>query len=602
MMGLALALGLAAAQTTSPEPGSLQPEQASYQIRADGGTLSVRVTRAVGSTGPAGCTWTLVGQSATAGTDFTAATGALSWTSGDLAPKTVTIGILDASAGANRTFKFQLNTPTSGAWLGTPSSFPVVNHAGRTLGPLPAISGPLEWNTTQADSIVGNLQILPPNNPWNEDISDPVAYPVLGNSGAMITSIGSGTFLDYNNDMNFCIVPADQLRVTVSLFNYPGESDPGPYPIPDIAPIENWPIDDTRTLANIQQDIPLTGGDRHSLTLDPVNGYIYEFGQTSCNASFVWIASSEATFSLRSNTLRPDTWTSTDAAGLPILAAIPRYDECQRGMVEHALRFTVNASRHAYVYPATHQAAPAGNTSTSFPRMGERFRLKNTPAINTAIAAMSTHPKAIALALQKYGMFVADNGGSWRISVSPDSRLANLNELKSTFAGTDFEAIQTTGANQGPRAVSEAVVTITPTGSSASDTTPPSLAITTPAGPTFSASATPLAISGTASDDVGVTLVYWNTDQLQSGVASGVGPWNASIPLASGANVVTVSAMDAAGHATSSTLTVTYTPPPAPAGGGGGGAGGGGGGGGGCGLSGLELLPLLLFRRFRRHA
>jgi hypothetical protein len=143
--------------------------------------------------------------------------------------------------------------------------------------------------------------------------------------------------------------------------------------------------------------------------------------------------------------LRPDGWTSTDAAGLPIFPAIIRFDEVERGMVEHAVRFTVEKTQRAYIYPATHFAS--NRKDKDLPRMGERLRLR----ADFGIEGFSPHTQAILKGLKKYGMILADNGGDWRISVAPDSRIKGLEELKK-LRGSDFEVVETTGPNEGPRA------------------------------------------------------------------------------------------------------------------------------------------------------
>jgi hypothetical protein len=148
---------------------------------------------------------------------------------------------------------------------------------------------------------------------------------------------------------------------------------------------------------------------------------------------------------MKSNRLRPDGWTSADAAGLPIFPAVIRFDEVERGMVEHAMRFTVRNSRRAYVYPATHFASK--KTDPNLPRMGERFRLR----ADFDVSGFSLHTQAILKGLKKYWMFVADNGGDWRLSVAPDKRIKGLEELR-RVKGKDFEVIQPTGPNEGPRA------------------------------------------------------------------------------------------------------------------------------------------------------
>jgi len=302
---------------------------------------------------------------------------------------------------------------------------------------MPAITQPVMFNTPEADKILAALQVFPADNPWNEDISQ---RPVLKNSVEMISLIGPGKRLAYNLDMAFIFVPGDQKKVDVKLLAYPAESDKGPYPMPDNAPVEGWPLDG-RSLAAAQAGKEDT--DRHVIVVDPVNRMLYEFYQGRKTPAG-WESACEATFDLKSNRLRPDGWTSSDAAGLPIFPAIIRYDEVERGMVEHAMRFTVHNTRNAYVYPATHRASR--KTDPNLPRMGERFRLK----ANYDISSFSPHVQAILKGLKKYGMFVADNGGDWRLSVAPDKRIKGLDEL-GRLKGADFEVVEPTGPNEGPR-------------------------------------------------------------------------------------------------------------------------------------------------------
>jgi hypothetical protein len=301
----------------------------------------------------------------------------------------------------------------------------------------PAITKPVMFNTPEADKILAALQVFPPDNPWNEDISK---LPVHANSAKMIAGIGADKKLAYNLDMSFILVPPDQKLVAVKLVSYPKESDDGPYPIPDNAPIEDWPLNG-RKLEDVQK--AKEKGDRHVLVVDPVNQMLYEFYQGR-KTEDGWQAACEATFDLKSNRLRPDGWTSSDAAGLPIFPAVIRFDECERGVVNHAMRFTVKKTRRAYIYPATHFASKL--TDETLPRMGERFRLRQ----DFEVAGFSPHVQAILKGLKKYGMFVADNGGDWRLSVAPDSRIKGLNEL-GKLRGSDFEVVQTTGPNEGPR-------------------------------------------------------------------------------------------------------------------------------------------------------
>src|SRR5579859_55941 len=446
MTGFAVALCLAAAQTAVAQGGMLQPSKSADTVAASGGSITISITRVAGSSGAVGCSYATVNGTALAGVDYVATNGTLSWADGDTAPKSVVIPILDDGiVNGDKTFSLQLSAPTGGAYLGVAPTSPQKNQEGRVLGGPATISGPVDWHTPTADGILQTLQILPANNPWNEDIS---GLPVSPESAGIVSFMGSGANIHVNRDMNLTIVPGTQPTKTATLTLYGTESDPVPYPIPDILPIEGYLGDDPRTvLSDIQQDInPPTGGDRHGTIIDPQNGYLYEFGNMVRDSLFTWTASGEATFNMNSNTTRQPGWTSTDAAGLPILPAITRYDECQRGMVEHAIRVTAVESRNSFVWPATHKTG--SQTATNRPRMGERFRLRESASVNAKISAMGLHPKAIALAMKKYGMFMADNGSNWFISTNSDPRLQNLNDLQ-TLVGSDFDVVVTTGPNEG---------------------------------------------------------------------------------------------------------------------------------------------------------
>ncbi len=323
-------------------------------------------------------------------------------------------------------------------WIGHAQE-PVGKHSsGRPLPKMPEITRPVLFNTPEADRILAALQVFPADNPWNEDVSQ---LPVHPNSDKMIATIGAARRLAYNLDMGFILVPAGQKKVHVKLVSYPAESDKGPYPVPDDVPIEDWPLSPKgATLDFVQRN---GKGDRHALVVDPVNRMLYEFYQMR-KTDAGWQAACAATFDLKTNKLRPKGWTSSDAAGLPVFPAVVRYDEVERGMVEHAMRFTVRRTRKAYVYPATHYASRL--TDVNLPRMGERFRLRQ----DYDVSKFSPHARAIAKGLQKYGMFMADNGGDWRLSVAPDRRLKGLDDLRK-LKGSDFEVVQPTGPNEGPR-------------------------------------------------------------------------------------------------------------------------------------------------------
>jgi len=303
---------------------------------------------------------------------------------------------------------------------------------------MPAITAPVLFNTPEADAILSALEVYPPDNAWNLVVED---WPLHANSKNLVASVGVDKPLRYNPDMGFVLVPPDQKRVEVKIVGYPGESDPGPFPVPDNTPIEGWPGVDAPgsdagkvTLDEVQRDKLNKGGDRHGIVVDPVNRMLYEFYQLK-KTDAGWEAAQSSVFDLKTNKLRPDGWTSSDAAGLPIFPAVVRHDELQRGEIEHALRVTIRKTRRAYVAPATHFASRLEDEN--LPRMGERFRLKKDYDISGFSPAVQTVLKA----LKKYGMFVADNGIEWAISVAPDPRIPVLHEELRRVKGSAFEVV-----------------------------------------------------------------------------------------------------------------------------------------------------------------
>ncbi len=326
-----------------------------------------------------------------------------------------------------------------------------INQEGRILGAVPTLSSPVLFNTPEADAIVSAMQILPLDNPFNEDIS---RRPRLSNSDAMIAQIRSDLATNRRtlrlfHEMNYVLVPDSQPLVPIAFVDYPDDSDPSPYPIPGNMPIETWPRETgSLTLEQWQRDVNGDGGDRHSIVVAPGAGFIWETWQAKLVGSN-WQASNGAKFNLRTNALRPAGWTSGDAAGLPMFPAIVRYDECQRGMVEHAMRIVVAKSRREYIYPATHYASTIPASSVNVPAMGQRVRLKADFVIPDT---WTIYAKAVARGLKKYGAFVADNGGFFSISVTPDDRYpAGAFDQLSTIDVNQFEVIQTTGPAEGPR-------------------------------------------------------------------------------------------------------------------------------------------------------
>ena len=283
--------------------------------------------------------------------------------------------------------------------------------------PMPTAASTL---STPITPITGaGCSVFPLSNVWNWDIS---ALPVAANSQALVGSIGLGASLHpdfsatgYGIPIN--VVSASTPRVSVS-FGYAAESDPGPYPIPAAPLIEG-------------------GSDRHMLLWDTADCFLFEL-YAAAGSGGAWTAGSGAIWDLRSNALRPDGWTSADAAGLPILPGLVRYDEVSRGAILHALRFTAPRTRTAHIYPARHDAGES--SYASLPPMGLRVRLK----ASVDISGFGPQARVILVALRRYGMILADNGSPWYVTGAPDpgwndDELHRLQQL----TGADFEVVDT---------------------------------------------------------------------------------------------------------------------------------------------------------------
>ena len=231
-----------------------------------------------------------------------------------------------------------------------------------------------------------------------------------------------GSYAGYG--IPYQVVGSTTPRSTVT-FDYDEDSDHVGYPIPANPLVEG-------------------GSDRHILLVDRDACRLYELFNARQSGG-AWAAGSGATWDMRSNALRPETWTSADAAGLPILAGLVRYDEVAAGAIDHALRFTTNRTRTSYIYPARHQAGESA--SLSLPPMGLRVRLKAT----YDTSRLSPHARTIAEALKRYGMILADNGSPWYISGMSDSRFDDdvMHELD-VITGRDLEVVDTTGLVNGP--------------------------------------------------------------------------------------------------------------------------------------------------------
>jgi hypothetical protein len=277
-------------------------------------------------------------------------------------------------------------------------------------------------------STIAGCPILPVDNVWNTRIDN---LPIDTRSEAYINSIGANTGLhpdfgagEWNGEpigIPYNLVDSDIPKVEVS-FEYASESDPGPYPIPMNPKIEGG--------ADSQ-------GDRHVLIVDTSSCILYELYNAWPQEDGSWWAGSGAIFNMNSNDLRPAGWTSADAAGLPILPGLARYDEVSAGEITHALRFTAMSTRNEYIWPARHQAST--NPNPNVPPMGQRFRLK----ASFDIQSFSPPVQVILMALKTYGMILADNGSNWYLSGVPDDNWDNdmlVSEL-GAIKGSDFEAV-----------------------------------------------------------------------------------------------------------------------------------------------------------------
>jgi hypothetical protein len=327
---------------------------------------------------------------------------------------------------------------TPPAPTGTPkgAAAPTEPHAtGRAMPPgrapapgRPAAQGP-------ANTLRG-CPNLPAGDIWHADVS---RLPVAAGSAAYVASIGAtkGVHADFGSGdfdggpigIPVTYVGAGQPKVAVS-FDYADESDPGPYPIPRQPLVEGGPNAD---------------GDRHVLVVDTSTCRLYELFDAHPNADGSWHAGAGAVYNLRSDALRPAGWTSADAAGLPIVPGLVRYEEIAAGRIDRAIRVTVPRSQSRYIWPARHAASSSADTS--LPPMGLRLRLKAT----VDISGLPPQAKVIAQAMKTYGLIVADNGSGWFISGTPDDHWDN--DALATLGGItggQFEAVDAAGLRATP--------------------------------------------------------------------------------------------------------------------------------------------------------
>ena len=272
--------------------------------------------------------------------------------------------------------------------------------------------------------------LFPPDNIWNTPIDSLPRHPLsddyvaaIGGEAEFHADFGSGIWPPEDGGpigIPYVVVPAEQPGVDIS-FYYDDQSDPGPYPVPSDPPIEGGPQSD---------------GDRHILIVQEGTCRLYELYDAWPRDDGGWDAGSGAIYDLRSHALRPAGWTSADAAGLPILPGLVRYDEVAAGEIAHALRFTAPETQRAFVWPARHFASDL--TEPRYPPMGQRFRLR----ADFDLSSFAPDVQVILRAMQRYGIILADNGSPWYVSGAPDERWDNgvLRQLHQ-LTGDDFEAV-----------------------------------------------------------------------------------------------------------------------------------------------------------------
>jgi hypothetical protein len=295
-------------------------------------------------------------------------------------------------------------------------------------GPYPSLGSCPVFPSPPA-SLPPRAPSLPNQAAWNQDVSK---APVAPNSAAILAYIdahgGDRLHPDFGSPraygFPYAVVGARQRKLPIHYTAYGGESDQGPFPVPAGAPVEGG---------------QRSGGDRHVLVVDHSSCVLYElyraFFERGGHAH--WNADSGVSWNLRSTALRPDSWTSADAAGLPIFPGLVRYDEVASGHLDHAIRVTFDSTRDAWVHPASHCAGDTSNPNA--PPMGMRLRLRPSYGLGDFSGAAKT----IVTAMERYGMIVADNGSNWFFSGNSDRRWddESLDQLK-RIPGSAFQVVQ----------------------------------------------------------------------------------------------------------------------------------------------------------------
>ena len=397
-----------------------------------------------------------------------------------------------------------------------------------------AVSGVLGFAQSP---LVGNCGVLPADNIWNTAVD---TLPVSPSSSTWVNTIGAttGVHPDFGAGLwngatigiPFVTVPGTQTKYPAT-FTYQSESDTGPYAIPLNAPIEGGSA---------------STGDRHVISVDTDNCILYEIYYAFPQAAS-WQGGSGAIFNLNSDALRTATWTSADAAGLPIFPGLLRWEEVATGVIRHAIRFTVPQTQRAYVWPARHSASSL--TGTQYPPMGARFRLRASFDIST----YSATNQIILKAMKKYGIMLADNGSSWFISGAPN---ANWNDsdlhLLGNVKGSDWEAVDVSplmiDPNSGQALQPGISVSVSPASAS----------VRVSATKQFTA-----AVSGTANQSVAWDVNGFGGGSAILGTISAAGLYTApaSIPSPGSVTIHATSTADPS-KIGSATATITSTPPP----------------------------------------
>ena len=431
-VGLITNAGLYTAPTVLPNPNTITISATSAADSSARGTSDVTLwnaTPVLGNVSPATFTsgaysLTLTGSKFVSGAQVLFGGAAITTTYVSATKLTAT-----GSAPTAGIFAVSVSNPNPGSSNSSGINVTVTSQSGGNPPPPPPPSACSAISVGQGGSLNGFLP-FPADNLWNKNIA---SAPVDPNSAAIINYIGttdpvhpdfgSGEYNGSSIGIPYIVVDSSQAPVAINFTAYGDESDPGPMPVPASAPIEGYPNPGS--------------GDRHVLVLDNSTCWLYELYSSYPQTDGSWNAGSAAVWDLLADGQRPLTWTSADAAGLSIFAGLARYDEVASGAIKHALRFTLQNSRAAFVPPASHWAATTSNANAA--PMGMRLRLKSS----FDISGFSAANQVILTALQQYGMIMADNGSNMYISGAPDDRWDNddLHNLDQVTAA-DFEVVQ----------------------------------------------------------------------------------------------------------------------------------------------------------------